>query len=121
VVLTADERAELERLQAKDAEPEPQPKTLLVRIGDEALNVLKQLVSVHAHQVAPEVGQEIGRALDSATDAGPDPEPEPEPEAPAAEDQPQSGAADGAADASPTPIGDVSAAAVGIDQSAQEG
>ena len=106
MVLTADERAELERLQAKDAEPEPQPKTLLVRIGDEALNVLKQLVSVHAHQVAPEVGQEIGRALDSATDAEAEPEP----------DQPQSGAdGPGPADASLTPIGDAPAAAVGID------
>jgi hypothetical protein len=105
VVLTTEETAELERLQAKAAEPEPQaPAAKIVRIGHEALNVLEQLFNVSRQQVAPGVAHDISVALAGAED-----------DTPAEEDsQPDGSGAAGPdpAAVSETPIADAAAGAV---------
>lgn len=87
MVLTAEEQAQLEALQAKEAEPaEPGPRKV-VTIDADALEVVRQLVMVHWQSVAPEVASEINRAIADAVDE-PGVEASPVPEPPAAEAAP---------------------------------
>lgn len=93
MVLTAEERAELERLQAKEAEAPAEVPTLHLTLAADVADVIRQLVQVHWQSIAPEVGSAFQAAIAAAeaelaaaqAPAEPEPEPEPaEPEPPAA-------------------------------------
>ena len=71
MVLTADEQAQLDALQAKAAEPEPVTVTKVVTVPADVLDVVRQLVQVHFAQIAPEVYTSFLAAVDASVDEEP--------------------------------------------------
>jgi hypothetical protein len=82
MVLTDEERAELQRLQAKEAEPAAAGATLHLSLAADVADVIQQLVQVHWASIAPEVGQAFQQAYAEAK-AALESEPEPAEPAPA--------------------------------------
>lgn len=81
MVLSAEEAAELARLQAKDAEPPAEVRTLSVSLPADVADVVRQLVQVHWQSIAPEVGSTFVAAVAEAEAAAAEPAPAAEPQA----------------------------------------
>jgi hypothetical protein len=80
MVLTPEEAEQLAALQAKEAEPAEDTRTLTITVPADVADVVSQLVQVHWASIAPAVGQAFLSAYADAKAAADAAEPEPEPE-----------------------------------------
>ena len=109
MVLTADEQAQLDALQAKAAEPEPVTVTKVVTVPADVLDVVRQLVQVHFAQIAPEVYTSFLAAVDASVDE------EPASDEPASGEGPPEEGAEAAAEAPPAATAAAEAEAFGTE------